>query len=88
MHKNVHITLFVEVGVGTALNADDVDLCSRRKSVFEHTTSFYIAHFSANESGALAGFNVEEFNDCVNVVVKVDTQSVLNVSCCCHKKDE
>ena len=85
MHKHVHITLFVQIGVGTALDADDVDLGTRRKSVLEHTARFHVTHLGTHESGTLAGFDVKEFYDSVNVVVEIDAQPIFNISCCCHK---
>ena len=85
MHEDVHVALFVEVGVGTALDADDVDLGTAGEGVLEHAAGLHAAHLGTHEGCALAGFHMEEFYDGVDVVVEIDTKSVFNISRCCHK---
>lgn len=84
MHEDLHVAFGVEVGVGAAFYANDVNLGARGEGVFEHASGFDVAHLGANEGGAFAGFDVEEFNDGVDVVIEIDAESVFNVSCCCH----
>ena len=84
VHEDMHVAFLVEVGVGTTLDADDVDLGAAGEGVLEHAAGLHVAHLGAHEGGALAGFHVEELNDGVDVVVEIDAKSVLDVGGCCH----
>ena len=85
VHEHMHVALLVEVGVGTTLHAHYVNLGTRGESVFQHAASLHVTHLGANESGTLARFHMEKLHDGVDVVVKIDAQSVFDISCCCHK---
>jgi len=84
VHENVHIALFIEVGVGATLDADDVNLGAAGECVLEDTAGLDAAHFGADKGGTLAGFYMKELYDGVDVVVEINTESVLDISGCCH----
>ena len=84
VHEDVHVAFFVEVGVGAAFDAHDVDFGTAGEGVLEHASCFDVAHLGAHEGGTFAGFDVKELNDAVDVVVEVDAKSVFDVGCCCH----
>ena len=85
VHEVVQVGFLVKISVGTAFDTDDVDFGSRGESVLKDTARLDVTHLGADESGAFAGFYMKEFDDGVNVVVKIDTKTILNICSCCHK---
>ena len=77
--------LFVEILVGTALDAYLVDFHARVPGFVEDAAGLDVAQFGAHESGAFAGFNVQEFNDEEILAVDIEAHAVLEISCSCHK---
>ena len=77
--------VFVGVLVGATFNADFFDLDAGVPGFVDYAAGANVFQLGANESGAFAGFNVEEFNDEEVLAVNVEAHTVLEVSSCCHR---
>lgn len=86
VHEVVAHIVFIEILIGTALDADFVDFHAGVPGLVEDTAGFYVAKLCAYESRTLTGLNVKEFHDEEIVAVDVEAHAVLEISCCCHKK--
>ncbi len=80
-----HVVLVGEL-VGATLDAYFVDLHTRVPGLVEDAAGLDVAQLGANESGAFAGFNVEEFFDEIVGAVDVEAHTVFKISSCCHKR--
>ncbi len=85
VHEVVAHVVFVEELVGATLNAHFFYFHARVPGLFEDTAGLYVAELGADESRALAGLHVKEFDDEEVVAVDVEAHTVFKVSCCCHK---
>lgn len=76
--------VFVQELVLTTLDLHFYDLVTRRESVFEDASGSTAFKLRANESSSFSRFYVLKFNDSVDVIVELHTESILNVGRTCH----
>ncbi len=85
MHEVVAHIVFVEILVGATLDAHLVDFHSRVPGLVDDTTCLDVAEFCADEGRALAGLDMEKFNNKEIVAVDIEAHAILEISCSCHK---
>ena len=85
MHEVKAILFGIEELVGTALDVDRLDLEAGREGVLKDVAVFQVAELGLHESRALARLDVLEPDDLARFAVVLEEQSVLKISCCCHK---
>ena len=86
MHEVESVLILVKELVRSSLHVDGLDLCTCCESVLEDTSVLEVSEFCLYECRTLAWLYMLEPYDLAWLSVVVKVKSVLEISCCCHKK--
>ena len=79
VHEHKVLAFFVEVLVGTVLNADILELHANVETLFQNVAAQHIFQFDTHDSVALTRLNMLEVNAEINLSVHTDGASNLYV---------
>ena len=84
IHEYQLVSFWIEVLERTGLYTYIVYLVPCRKSIVNSLSCGYTLELGSHKSRPFAWLHMKKFNNLVNVMIKTDTQSFLNISCTCH----
>ena len=85
VHKDIVLTLFVEVLVWTTLNAYILEFLTDVEAALQYATINYIFELNTHNGVTLTWLNVQEVNYKIQTAVHADTYAVLYILRVNHK---
>ena len=85
VHEVEPVLFGIDELILAVLNRDDIDLFTGVPGLLQNTAVLEVAEFGFDESGAFARFHVLEPYDRAGFSFEIEVESVLEISCCCHK---
>jgi hypothetical protein len=79
VHKDVILTLFVEVLVWTALNANILEFLTNVETALQYAAINYIFELNTHNGVTLTWLNMQEVDYKIQTAIHADTYAILNV---------
>jgi hypothetical protein len=79
VHEDIILTLFVEVLIWTALNANILEFLTDVEAALQNATIYYIFELNTHNGVTLTWLNVQEVDYKIQTAIHADAYAVLNV---------